>query len=167
MELEQMSYYEALKWLAKKYGIEIKEREMSDKERNEEHERESMLAINDFAMKHFEQRMAETEDGQNIGLAYFKERGINDWSVKRFHLGYSLEKSDDLYKEALSKGYKEEFLIDRTMLEVGARYVRQISRARDISGTFSVRACCGLWRSHPTQRQECGEICELAGVNNI
>jgi DNA primase len=138
MELEQMSYYEALKWLAKKYGIEIKEREMSDKERNEEHERESMLAINDFAMKHFEQRMAETEDGQNIGLAYFKERGINDWSVKRFHLGYSLEKSDDLYKEALSKGYKEEFLISTGLCAKSERGMYDRFRGRVIYPVHSV-----------------------------
>jgi DNA primase len=138
MELEQMSYYEALKWLAKKYGIEIKEREMTDKERNEEHERESMLAINDFAMKHFEQTMAETDDGRNIGLAYFRERGINDWSVKRFHLGYSLEKSDDLYKSAISKGYKEEFLLSTGLCAKSERGVYDRFRGRVIYPVHSV-----------------------------
>jgi DNA primase len=138
MELEQMSYYEALKWLAKKYGIEIKEREMTDKERNEEHERESMLAINDFALKHFEHTMADTEDGQNIGLAYFRERGINDQSIKKFHLGYSLEKSDDLYKAALAKGYKEEFLISTGLCAKSERGVYDRFRGRVIYPVHSV-----------------------------
>lgn len=138
MELEQMSYYEALKWLAKKYGIEIKEREMTDKERTEEHERESMLAINDFALKHFEHTMADTEDGKNIGLAYFRERGINDQSIKKFHLGYSLEKSDDLYKAALAKGYKEEFLISTGLCAKSERGVYDRFRGRVIYPVHSV-----------------------------
>jgi DNA primase len=138
MELEQMSYYEALKWLAKKYGIEIKEREMTDKERSEEHERESMLAINDFAMKHFEHTIADTEDGQNIGMAYFKERGINEWSVKRFHLGYSLEKSDDLYNAAIAKGFKEEFLISTGLCAKSERGIYDRFRGRVIYPVHSV-----------------------------
>lgn len=138
MELEQMSYYEALKWLAKKYGIEIKEREMTDKERSEEHERESMLAINDFAMKHFERTIADTEDGQNIGMAYFKERGINEWSVKRFHLGYSLEKSDNLYNAAIAKGFKEEFLISTGLCAKSERGIYDRFRGRVIYPVHSV-----------------------------
>ncbi len=138
MELEQMSYYEALKWLAKKYGIEIKEREMTDKERTEEHERESMLAINDFALKHFEHTMADTEDGRNIGLAYFRERGINDQSIKKFHLGYSLEKSDDLYKAAIAKGFKEEFLISTGLCAKSERGVYDRFRGRVIYPVHSV-----------------------------
>jgi DNA primase len=138
MELEQMSYYEALKWLAKKYGIEIKEREMTDKERTEEHERESMLAVNDFALKHFEHTMADTDDGQNIGLAYFRERGINDQSIKKFHLGYSLEKSDDLYKSAIAKGFKEEFLISTGLCAKSERGVYDRFRGRVIYPVHSV-----------------------------
>lgn len=112
MELEQMSYYEALKYLAKKYNIEIEERELTDKERQEASERESMLAINDFAMHHFEDVMANTPDGQNIGLAYFRERGINEAMIKRFHLGYALEKRDDLQQAALRKGFTEQYLLE-------------------------------------------------------
>lgn len=112
MELEQMSYYEALKYLAKKYNIEIEERELTAKEREEANERESMLAINDFAMNHFEKLMADTDDGRNIGLAYFRERGINEAMIKRFHLGYSLEKRDDLLQTALNKGYNEKYLLE-------------------------------------------------------
>lgn len=112
MELEQMSYYEALKYLAKKYNIEVEERELTDKERQEASERESMLAINDFAMHHFEDTMTSTPDGKNIGLAYFRERGINDAMIKRFHLGYALEKRDDLQQAAIRKGFTEKYLLE-------------------------------------------------------
>ena len=112
MELEQLSYYEALKYLAKKYHIEIEERELTEKERQEESERESMLAINEFAMHHFEDIMATTDDGRNIGLAYFRERGINDAMIKRFHLGYALEKRDELQSAAKRKGFNEKYLLE-------------------------------------------------------
>lgn len=112
MEIEQISYYEALRYLANKYNIEIKEHEMSEKERQEESDRESMLAVNDFAMRHFESTMADTDDGRNIGLAYFRERGINEAMIRRFHLGYSLDKRDDLFSTAIRKGFNEKFLID-------------------------------------------------------
>jgi len=112
MELEQMTYYEALRYLAQKYNIEIQEHEMSEQEKQEASDRESMLAINDFAMRHFEHVLAETDDGRNIGLAYFRERGINDAMIKRFHLGYSLEKRDDLYLTATKKGFTEKYLMD-------------------------------------------------------
>lgn len=112
MELEQMSYYDALRYLAKKYHIEIKEHEMTDKEREEATERESMLAVSDFALKHFEHNLTETEDGRDIGLSYFRERGINDASIKKFHLGYSLEKRDDLLTAAKAKGYNEKYLVN-------------------------------------------------------
>ena len=111
MELEQMSYNDALRYLAKKYNIEIKEHEMTDKEREEATERESMLAISDFALKHFESNLVDTDDGRDIGLSYFRERGINDASIKKFHLGYSLEKRDDLLSAAKSKGYNEKYLV--------------------------------------------------------
>lgn len=112
MELEQLSYNEALRYLAKKYNIEIKEHEMSDAEREEESLRESMLTINDFAMHHFEHNLTDTDDGRDIGLSYFRERGISDAMIKRFHLGYSMEKRDDLSQTALHKGFNEKFLLD-------------------------------------------------------
>jgi DNA primase len=112
MELEQMTYQEALRYLAKKYNIEIVEHEMSDAEKQQASDRESMLAINEFALNRFEHNLTDTEDGKNIGLAYFRERGINDAMIKRFHLGYSLEKSDDLVQAATAKGYNEKFLVD-------------------------------------------------------
>lgn len=112
MELEQLSYNEALRYLAKKYNIEIKDHEMSAEEQQRESARESMLAVNEFAMKYFERVMADTDDGRNIGLAYFRERGINDAMIKRFHLGYSLDQRDALYREARNKGFSHKYLID-------------------------------------------------------
>ena len=112
MEHEQMSYNEALRYLAKKYNIEIQEHEVSEEERRQETERESMLAINEFAMQHFERNMTDTSDGRDIGLAYFRERGINEAMIRRFHLGYSLDRRNDLLDAALSKGYSEKYLID-------------------------------------------------------
>ncbi len=111
MEHEQLSYYEALRYLARKYHIEITEHEMTEKERQEATERESLFAVNEFAMLHFEHNLLETDNGRSIGLGYFQERGINDVSVKRFHLGYSPEQRDDLLKAALAKGYQDKYLI--------------------------------------------------------
>ncbi len=110
MELEQLSYTEALRYLAKKYNIEIKDHEVSDEERERESERESMLAVNEFAMKYFEHTLTDTDDGRDIGLTYFRERGINDAMIKRFHLGYSLDKRDDFFRTATDKGFSEKFL---------------------------------------------------------
>lgn len=112
MEIEQMSYQEALRYLAKKYNIEIVEHEMSDQERQEESERESMFAVNSFALQHFEKNLTETPDGKEIGLAYFRKRGINDAMIRRFHLGYSLEQGNKLLEEAIAKGYNEKYLVD-------------------------------------------------------
>ena len=112
MEHEQLSYGEALRWLANKYGIEIKERELSAEEEQAQTERESMLAVNDFALGYFEDCMRSTDDGRDIGLAYFHERGISDKSIERFHLGYALEERDALLKAATAKGYSEKYLVD-------------------------------------------------------
>lgn len=112
MELEQMSYNDALRYLAKKYHIEIKEHEMTEAEREAATERESMLAVNEFALQHFENNINNTDDGRDIGLSYFHERGINDVSIKRFRLGYSLDKRDDLLSSAKAKGYNEKYLVN-------------------------------------------------------
>ncbi len=112
MEHEQLSYWEALRYLAKKYHIEIQEHEVTDAERQEMNERQGMMEVNDFAMKHFEHNLADTPDGREIGLAYFRERGINEWAIKRFHLGYSLDKRDDLLSAAKAQGFNEKYLLD-------------------------------------------------------
>ncbi len=138
MELEQMTFNEALRWLAKKYHIEIQEREMSDDERREQTERQGMMEVNDFAMRHFEANMADTPDGREIGLAYFRERGINDWAIKRFHLGYALQKSTDLYEAAKAKGYNEKFLLDTGLCSKGDHGVYDRFRGRVIYPVFTM-----------------------------
>lgn len=112
MDLEGMTYVEAIKWLGKKYNIEIKEREMTGAEREAEAEREAMYAVNEYALKHFETTLADTPDGRDIGLAYFRERGISDAMIRRFHLGYALDRSDDLITKAVKAGYSEKYLVD-------------------------------------------------------
>ncbi|MBD5213355.1 MAG: DNA primase [Bacteroidales bacterium] len=111
MELEQLSYVEALKYLAKKYNIEVKEHEMTDAEREMATERESLFAVNTFALEEFEHNLLEEPDGRDIGLSYFRERGISDAAIKRFRLGYSLDRRDALLQAAKSKGYDEKYLI--------------------------------------------------------
>lgn len=117
MELEQLSYVEALRYLAKKYNIEIKEEELSDEQREAASVRESMLAANEFAMKHFEDNLLSTDDGRNIGLSYFRERGIGDAAIKRFHLGYAIDRPDTLLRAARKEGFSDETLI-ATGLEI-------------------------------------------------
>ena len=107
---EQMSFQEALRYLAKKYNIEIVEKELTPEEREQATERESMLAVNEFALKHFQHNLMETAEGQNVGLAYFRQRGINDEMISRFKLGYAIDLRDDLLKEAINKGYDEKYL---------------------------------------------------------
>lgn len=111
MEHEGYSYNEALRYLAKKYHIEIKEEEMSPEEQQADLERESMLAINEWAMERFRYFLTQTESGRDIGLSYFRERGINDTMIERYRLGYDLL-NDELSKEALVAGYNEKYLIE-------------------------------------------------------
>ncbi|MCH5318164.1 MAG: DNA primase [Paramuribaculum sp.] len=110
MEIEQVNFPDALKILAKKYGIEIEERELTPEEKKAASERESILALNEYALQQFERNLTKTQEGVNIGLAYFRERGINDAMIKRFRLGYALEDRDSFYKKAISAGYNPEFL---------------------------------------------------------
>ena len=112
MEIEQISYSEALRYLAKKYNIEIKEHEMTDEERERESERASLFAVNEFALSHFESNLYDTTDGKEIGLSYFYDRGLTDASIKKFHLGYAMEQSDDLLLAATGKGYNVKYLVD-------------------------------------------------------
>lgn len=111
MELEQMSYQEALRWLAKKYGIEINEREETEEERREASVREALFAVNAFALGHFEHNLTETPDGREIGLAYFTERGLTPATIKKFNLGYALERSDTLLNDARKHGFTDENLV--------------------------------------------------------
>ncbi len=111
MEHEQMDYLEALRWLAAKYHIEIKERELSDEEKREQGERESMFIINDWAEKYFQHILHHDVDGLAVGMQYFRSRGFRDDIIEKFHLGYDLPDRHALAKAALAKGYKGEFLL--------------------------------------------------------
>lgn len=110
MEHEQLSYYEALRWLAKKYHIEIKEREMTDEEKREESIRESLFVINQYALQHFMDTLHESEEGKAIGLNYFRHRGLRDETIKKFCLGYSFERRDSFAKKAVAAGYNPELI---------------------------------------------------------
>lgn len=112
MEHEQLSYYEALKYLAKKYHIEVKERELTNEEKEAQSERENMLLINEFALNHFEDNLFNTQEGKDIGMSYFVERGFSEISIKKFHLGYSLDRNDDLYTSAMKEGLNEKVLFN-------------------------------------------------------
>ena len=112
MKHEQLSYPEALRYLARKYHIEIQEKELTDEEKQAQSEREAMLMLNEWACAYFEKQLHETQAGQEIGLAYFKERGFNDATIKEFRLGYSSEGYDDLYKAAIAQGFNPKLLFD-------------------------------------------------------
>ena len=111
MEHEQLSYYEALKWLAKKYNIEIKERELTEEEKQAHSLRESLFVVNQFAAEYFQDILYNNIDGQRIGMTYLRGRGFRDDIIKKFQLGYSTDSHDALAKEAIRKGYKEDFLV--------------------------------------------------------
>lgn len=111
MELEHMTYPEAIKWLGRKYGIEIKEKELTNEEKLQQNERESMFALNEWACKYFEKTLHDTVDGVAIGMAYYRSRGFRDDIIRKFSLGYSLEQRDALAQAALSHGFKKEYLL--------------------------------------------------------
>ncbi len=126
MEHEQMSYPEALRYLAKKYGIEIKERELTNEEKQAQSERESLFIVNNFARDYFQNILKNHADGRSIGMAYFRSRGFRDDIIEKFQLGYSTESHDALAQEALKKGYKKDFLI-----KTGLCYETDDHRLRD------------------------------------
>ena len=111
MEHEQMTYPEALRWLANKYHIEIQERELSDDERREQNERESMFIINEWAAAHFEEVLHNHEDGIAIGMQYFRSRGFRDDIIRKFRLGFDLNDREQLARTATDKGYNVDFLV--------------------------------------------------------
>lgn len=126
MEHEQMSYPEALRYLAKKYGIEIKERELTSEEKQVQSERESMFIINNFARDYFQNILRNHVDGRSIGMAYFRQRGFRDDIIEKFQLGYCTESHDAMAQEALRKGFKKEYLV-----KTGLCYETDDHRLRD------------------------------------
>lgn len=111
MEHEQMTYYEALKFLAKKYNIEVQEKELTPEEIEAHNERESLLLVNDFANKYFINILHYHNEGRTVGLSYFQERGFREDIIQKFQLGYCLDSRDAFTQAALKEGYKKEFLI--------------------------------------------------------
>lgn len=111
MKHEQLSYYDALRFLAKKYNIEIQERELTDEQKQAYNERESLFILNDYARDHFVNTLHNHIEGKSVGLSYFKERGFREDIIKKFQLGYSLEQKDAFTQEALRNGYKKEYLV--------------------------------------------------------
>lgn len=112
MELEQMTYPDALRWLAKKYKIEIQERELTNEEKQRESERESMFIVNDWAAKYFQDVLLHDVDGIAIGMAYFRGRGFRDDIIRKFQLGFALPKRTALAEAAKAAGYNPKYLVD-------------------------------------------------------
>ena len=110
MKHEQLSYPDALRYLARKYHIEIRERELTDEERRAQGDRESMFILNNWAQKYFTSCLTEHEEGRTIGLSYFAQRGFREETIRKFQLGYGLEARDALYRAAMAKGLKREYL---------------------------------------------------------
>jgi len=121
MEHEQMSFQEALRYLARKYNIEIVEKELSAQESQAENDLEAMLAVNDFALKNFRHNLHDTADGRNIALQYFRHRGLSDAMIERFQLGYALDMPSALIDAAHEAGYVDKYLIDTGLAGVSER----------------------------------------------
>ena len=138
MKHEQITYPEALRWLAKKYNIEIQEKELTDEERQEQSDRESMFIVNEWAMNYFKDVLNHDPDGVAIGRQYFRSRGIRDDIVEKFNLGFSLSKRDALDLSAKKAGYKEEFLIKTGLCIKGEKGVYDRYAGRVIFPWFNV-----------------------------
>lgn len=123
MDHLQLSYPEALKWLAKKYGIEVVEKEITPEEREQQTERESMLIVMQYAQRYFSETMMSTDEGKSIGLGYFKERELRDDIIAKFQLGYSLEERNAFTIAAVKAGYMPKYLANTGMSIVSNRYV--------------------------------------------
>ncbi len=128
MEHEGMSYLEAIRYLAKKYGVEIKEEEgRSEQEKASQSERDSLYILMNFAKDHYRELLTKSEEGRSIGLSYFRERGFNDRTIDKFELGYSLNEWDNLTRTATGKGYSEDMLEKAGLLirkDEGKKYDR-------------------------------------------
>ncbi len=111
MEHEQMTWPEALKWLARRYGIEVKERELTAEEKMAETERESLFILNEWARDYFADVLRNHEDGRTVGMAYFRQRGFRDDTISKFQLGYSPASRDALARAALAKGFRRDYLV--------------------------------------------------------
>lgn len=130
MKHEQLSYFEALKFLAKKYNIEVEERELTDEQKEEYNERESLFIINEYARDYFVDTLNKHLEGKSVGLSYFKERGFREDIIKKFQLGYSLEQRDAFTSMALQAGYKKDLLVKTGLTLEGDNYAIDRFRGR-------------------------------------
>lgn len=111
MKMEQLQFFDAIKFLGKKYGIDVEDKELSPEQRQQMGERESLFAVNEWASKYYNKIMHTDPDGRAIGLAYFRSRGFRDDIIEKFRLGFSLDKWDSMTKAARQAGYKDEYLV--------------------------------------------------------
>ncbi|RPE12134.1 DNA primase [Chitinophaga lutea] len=118
MEHEKYSYVEALRWLAQKYNVEIEEKEVSPEVKAQQQLADSLFIINNFARDYFVKTLHETDEGQNVGLSYFEERGFSEETVRKFQLGYCLNERDAFVKAALAKGYNQEYLLKTGLVAI-------------------------------------------------
>lgn len=123
MEHLKLSYPEALKWLARKYGIEVVEKELTPEEREQQTERESMLIVMQYAQRYFTEQMLETDEGKSVGLGYFQQRGLRPEIIERFQLGYSPESRNAFSTAAVAAGYRPKYLVKTGMSILSNRYV--------------------------------------------
>lgn len=140
MEHEQLSYVEALRWLASKYNIIIEERELTESEKQEKSERESLLIVTEYAETFFVSQLWHTDEGKSVGLGYFHHRGLDDKIIEKFGLGYCPQEWDAFTKSALAKGYKKDFLVKTGLTIEGERGVFDRFRGRVM---FPVRDLAG------------------------
>lgn len=123
MEIEQCSFVDAVKQLGKKYHIEVEDRELTAEEQQRQDDRESMFVVNDFANKWFQQQLWETQEGQAVGLGYFRERGLRDEIIRKYQLGYSPEKGNPLAKALKEQGFREQFITNNVDTKIGVGVV--------------------------------------------
>lgn len=123
MEIEQCSFVDAVKQLGKKYHIEVEDRELTAEEQQRQDDRESMFVVNDFANKWFQQQLWETQEGQAVGLGYFRERGLRDDIIRKYQLGYSPEKGNPLAKALKEQGFREQFITNNVDTKIGVGVV--------------------------------------------
>lgn len=130
MKHEQLSYYEALRYLAKKYNIEIQEKELTEEQKNAYNERESLFILNEYARTYFVNTLHQHSEGKTVGLSYFRERGFREDIIKKFQLGYSLEQRDALTQDALKSGFNKDYLVRTGLTIEGDNYVVDRFRGR-------------------------------------
>ena len=132
MEHEHFSYPEALKWLAKKYQIEIEEKEQTPEDIALNNEKEQLYIIHNYANSFFRKQLNETNEGKSIGLSYYKQRGYSLNTIEKFELGYSPEKSTAFSTAALEAGYKQELLVESGLVKANEKGNYDFFRGRVI-----------------------------------